>query len=500
MLAGIYTFPALSSPLAPTLLCILTLLDVAETAPGNLILDYSPAPPPEEGAPAAAGAIRDPAYLPAQVGGIVGAYALCLVLVAVLLLVFSKRRREHLTNGADAENDELEVPKFEFPVPSEPKQFPYNLEPPRTPRNFSNPSLDRADPNPYILPSSPESLYAPGVDPHVDQQVVRHDREMAQQQLEEMYKLVMEQEEAKQRGIILDNPVLPGADAKSVKSTTSTKKEKNKPAQLNLKKEDKSHSRTSSILSALRSPRKKQIKGVNISSPIMTPMSGTFPRHEEQEMSSIPPRQYAPLAPPPVPTDQAPYPLKKGQTVSPPTPEHSPESTMSIDERLRGQLPQQGHSRNTSAVPSEPEQPVSATSERSTSPLVGLPSSPKPGVNRFPSLPQSPKPGQSFSRPNAPSAVRTGGALPLRAYEPSLTSPSASSYQTKQTVFERAPMSPGARTPFTGAPVPYSPYQPQTPCIPITPSLVTKADRKRMKRFEPKTPTLEMVRSSEDIW
>jgi hypothetical protein len=34
----------------------------------------------------------------------------------------------------------------------------------------------------------------------------------------------------------------------------------------------------------------------------------------------------------------------------------------------------------------------------------------------------------------------------------------------------------------------------------MTPSLVTKADRKRMKKMEPKTPTVEMVRSEEDVW
>jgi hypothetical protein len=36
--------------------------------------------------------------------------------------------------------------------------------------------------------------------------------------------------------------------------------------------------------------------------------------------------------------------------------------------------------------------------------------------------------------------------------------------------------------------------------MPMTPSLVTKEDRKRMKRMVPKTPTLEMVKSADDIW
>jgi len=34
----------------------------------------------------------------------------------------------------------------------------------------------------------------------------------------------------------------------------------------------------------------------------------------------------------------------------------------------------------------------------------------------------------------------------------------------------------------------------------MTPSLVTKADRKRMKQLMPKTPTVEMVRNEDEIW
>lgn len=49
--------------------------------------------------------------------------------------------------------------------------------------------------------------------------------------------------------------------------------------------------------------------------------------------------------------------------------------------------------------------------------------------------------------------------------------------------------------------VPYSPYQPFSPVVPITPGfLVTKADRKKMRRMEPKTPTLQMVKSDDDLW
>ncbi|KAI8301216.1 hypothetical protein K4K59_001123 [Colletotrichum sp. SAR11_240] len=497
-----------------------------------LNIQWGPAPSPEDGPPASANALRDPAYLPYQIGAIVGSYGVSLVLVAVLLLVLSKRRREALSAG-DNEVD-FDEPKasprplrLTLEVPNSPRSIP------RSPvRNFSYPPPEHyqtpeipSPQTPYVAPTPTSTLHAPGIDASVDQRIVAKDKKMAQTQLEEMYKYVMEQEEAKAQGIILQgSPVLasnsqfpPPNNANFGKPTL--KKEKHKPANLNLGAEPKPEkkSRASSIFSALRSPKKdKHVKGISISSPIMTPMTGTFPRQESQEMSAIPPRQYAPPPPPPVPTNQVPYGVhqENGQ-VSPITPDHSPESTQSIDERIGGQLPI-GHARKISAAPSHASHaasdmdPNSATTERSTAPLIGLPQSPKPGA-RFPTLPASPKPGATFPsspqpgatfRSKAPSAVRTGGALPLRAYEPALSSPSMASQTTKQTVFTRTgPLSPsGARTPATGMAVPYSPYQPFTPIVPMTPSLVTKADRKRMKKLEPKTPTLEMVKSEDDIW
>ena len=81
------------------------------------------------------------------------------------------------------------------------------------------------------------------------------------------------------------------------------------------------------------------------------------------------------------------------------------------------------------------------------------------------------------------------------------------SYSTKTTVLERTnPLSPGLttgggpRTPWSAGAVPYSPYQPFTPMMPITPRLVTKADRKAMKKAMPKTPVLEMIKSEDDLW
>ncbi|KAL7951811.1 hypothetical protein V8C42DRAFT_305285 [Trichoderma barbatum] len=471
--------------------------------------------------------IRDTKYLPAQIGGIIAAYGVSLVLVAILLLSLSRRRREHL-RGTDVPSYVLQ-PNFQVADPKLQQfqqQFDFTNQPeghavpvpplviPKTEYYHSGPYSARvfdpkSAPAPYVLPS-PSSSAIPstiGVSPLVDQSVVAADRAMAQQQLEEMYKYVMEHEEAKQKGIVLESPVAsPNPQRESTTSDKSkgllSKKNKNKPAGLNLSaaKEEKSQSKTSALFSSLLSPKKKAAKGISISSPIMTPMSGTFPQHESREMSAIPPRHYAPPPPPPIPTDQVPFgAINTRASGAPLTPDMSPQSIQTIDERIGVSFDRANRSRTT--LPYTEREPDSATSDNSQVPLVGLPSSPKPGSS-FASLPSSPRPGASFSRPNAPSAVRTGGTLPLRAYEEQLGSPFIAAQTTKQTVFERTgPLSPGGgRTPFTGTAVPYSPYQPFTPCVPITPGLVTKEDRKRMKRMVPKTPTMELVRSSDDVW
>jgi hypothetical protein len=562
-----------------------------------LALDYSPAPSPEDGPPLSAGALRDPAFLPAQIGGIAGAYALSLVLVALLLLILSKVRRNFLRNrDAPPEQSNFFVEFNPFPQPfqlqteaeyqNQLEQFQkLSLQIPTSPRNFSLPSPSPLSPtrtNPFSPTKSQHSVFtassptstvlAAGIDLSVDQTVVGRDKAMAQSQLEEMYKYVMEQEQAKAEGREYQGPPLtsPSSNtlsASPVKPAAALRKERNKPTSLNLNRDEKAQSRGSSIFSFLKSPRKSKMGagGMSISSPIMTPMSATFPRHDDQEMNSIAPRHYAPPPPPPVPSTDLPFrraAASAGEGSSHlPTPDISPVSTQSIDSRIDaavGQPPsrtarreqRERHARRDDRLPSHSRdvsstgtstagdhEPVSATSERSTSNLVGLPLSPRPGA-RFPSLdslPASPRPHQqtfqvpsfnnpsttSFPRPSlsstagpsGSSAVREGGVLPFRAYEAPLASPSATSHHTattKQTVFTRpapGPLSPGGgmhtgglMTPWTGAPVPYTPYQPFSPLVPITPSVVTKADRKRMRRMEPKTPTVERVRGEDEYW
>ena len=56
-----------------------------------LNIDWDPAPSPETGAPLSAGALRDKAYLPAEIGGIVGAYTLVVVLLFITLFLAGRQ-------------------------------------------------------------------------------------------------------------------------------------------------------------------------------------------------------------------------------------------------------------------------------------------------------------------------------------------------------------------------------------------------------------------------
>ncbi|KAG5948689.1 hypothetical protein E4U53_006174 [Claviceps sorghi] len=547
-----------------------TILDRSKRGSNPLNIDWSPAPSPEDGPAFSAHALRDSKYLPVEIAGLVAAYGLSLVLVAITLLALSKKRREHLQLGIDEIDYQRPKPLYGDDSPIDgfipiPVSNPRRQVAPNSPRpppvriqNEEQPSASH-DNDRDTQPPPTVTCNVAEAGPSADRPVISAPDEMAQSQLDVMYKHVLEQEDAVQRGVAFEETVSSepcDSISRSDKPAACPKKDRVKPAMLKLKAaahghkghddkahDDKTHgdkahgdkthgdkahgdkthgdkahgdkthgdkahgdkthgdkahgdkaqSKTAAFFASLRSPRKKQVKGLNISSPIMTSLPGTFPRHESQEMSAISPRNYAPLPPPPIPTDQVPFgaQIKKNRA---PTSNLMPESLESIDQRINTQL----HSSKAHDAISEVD-PSSATSE---TPLVCPSHAHRSNGSPDSTLPLSPKPGATFSRANGPSAVRTGGNLPLRAYEPAMSSPTATAHTTKQTVVERrGPLSPATgRTPMTAGAVPYSPYQPFTPVVPITPSLVTKEDRKRMRKLAPKTPTMEMVKDSDELW
>jgi hypothetical protein len=80
--------------------CVLAVAQALPAAehpwPTNLFIidiDESPAPSPQDGPPLSAGALRDTAYLPAEIGGIFGAYIFAVIFISVAVLTIGRRLR-----------------------------------------------------------------------------------------------------------------------------------------------------------------------------------------------------------------------------------------------------------------------------------------------------------------------------------------------------------------------------------------------------------------------
>ncbi|KFY24146.1 hypothetical protein V493_05399 [Pseudogymnoascus sp. VKM F-4281 (FW-2241)] len=460
--------PALVTRLARTAPQV---VENAINARGNpLNIDWDPAPSPEDGPPLSAGALRDKAFLPAEIGGIVGAYVF-VVAVLLLGLFFAGRR---LRKAAElARHNDVEMlgghminPAAYYPSPISP------TTPTSTFRHAPWPAVEKIQ-NPYVFPSQNCSPISPGSNPGVDSRIIEADRELLNRGLEDIYAHVMEQEEAKAAGLnVADMPAptpLPSVSPQRQSTASSKRLEKIKPADLS--STEKTHSRTSSLISSLKSPRRKGIRGMKISSPMATPISTTFPATYASDEEPLSPRRYQPPPPPP-----------------PPVPE--------------GQLPYHYHSRNNSSVQTTDPSPISPARSIAEN-LASAPMGPPPN-NRSVATHRPLNlaiPGATAVNPPSASSSATR-QLPFRAFDPppGLSSPSFS-HSTKTTVLERTtPLSPGIKTPWSAGAAPYSPYQPFTPLVPITPRLITREDRKAMKKMEPKSPVIEMVKDKDDLW
>ncbi len=490
------------------------LYDPPKSNPLNI--DWYPAPSPEDGPPLSRGASRDKALLPAQIGGILGAYLFTVCIVGVGLILLGRKLRLSVQRATRALDIEMVESKNPYNIDTSPISPGAN---PTSPRNFSWPSPENDTKNPYVFPSNANSpITPPGTTPYVDTRVVEADQEMMQRDLEDLYAHVMEQEDAKRAGaIVKEMPPPPQlqrapvpAEAPQRQSSPNKKAEKARPSTLTFDEpKPKNPSRASSIISSIKSPKRKGIRGLRISSPIPTPMSATFPGNASDE-EPLTPRYYAPPPPPPIPKDQVPF---QSHSRNPSTGE-SP--TRSIASQLDPYGAPSRHRPNLSQismVSSHQGDPNSAISASSQTPLFSLPSSPRSKfASQNPYGQQSnasatPDPNPSTSQVALPSAQSSSRALPLRQFEPALTSPSFMSQSTKTTVLERTtpvggagPRTGGLKTPWSAGAVPYSPYMPFTPMMPVTPRLVTKEERKAKKKAEGRAPVLEMIKGEDELW
>lgn len=501
------------------------------TASNPLGIDYDPAPSPEDGPPLSAGALRNKSYLPAEIGGIVGAYVFIVVtLLVALWTVGRKLRREKRLSRRPADVEMIQPPyAFQFAADLSDaypdhflaqnqdqdfaqKQIYHSPITPISPgtaaKNFSWPSPEKTDRNPYIFPTTNSAISPVASDPSVDLQVVQADRENLHRGLEDIYAHVMAQEEAKAAGVELPPPPMPiyRASQSSLPSVApqrlSKKSDKSRPTTLDVEGSKKPQSRASSFISSLKSPRKKNTRELQISSPIPTPLSSTFPTNYASDEEPLSPRYYSPPPPPPAPNgqDQSGFPYSHSRNnsndPSPVSPARSIAEQLSAV-RLSNNQPQPFQHRMNQHSQSSIQTATSNTNRQIPAPIQTQPARNPLANNPLPAL----KTGvnQNSTAGSANASTRT---LPFRAFDPpaGLSSPTFSQ-MTKTTVLERTtPLSPGMRTPFTAGAVPYSPYQPQTPLIPVTPRLVTKEDRKRMKRHEKRAPVMELIKSDDEMW
>ncbi|TVY55079.1 hypothetical protein LCER1_G004669 [Lachnellula cervina] len=475
-----------------------------------LNIEWGPAPSPENGPPLSAGASRDKSLLPAQIGAIVGSYLFCVCVVGCALILIGRRLRREVLYSPKALDIEMIQPHHQAYAIDITPVSP-GAKTPNGTRNFSWPSPEKTDRNPYVFPSTNRSpTTPPGIgDPFVDTKIVDADRDMLQRDLEDIYAHVMEHEEAKAAGVDpkeMPPPkplqgVAPTPTASPQRNNPSPKKiEKARPANINIDETKSIRSRTSSIMSALKSPRKKSVKSIEISSPILTPASSTFPKHghTSSDLEPLAPRYYSPPPPPPVPTDQVPYTHSRNNSnVSPTSP------TRSIAQQLSDAPQSQQHRpyQSQASIHSTNRGDLSAKSAETTNSQTPLYSPRPPPQLQIQAVSSHPKPFSS----NPPSTNSSTRALPFRAFEPPLASPSFASQTTKTTVLERTkasngPQTGGLKTPWSAGAVPYSPYQPFSPVIPITPRLVTKEDRKAAKKAQGRGPVRELIKSGDELW
>lgn len=487
-------------------LVLLTLTVSAAASPGfwSNIYQYE-APPPDQGPPLSASALRDKSKLPWEICGIVGAY-LATVLVALTLLITVGRRMRR-----DAEMSPLTL-EIEMVKAGQQAFDVTPISPASTTRSWFHKTFKRT-PSVKSGMSSPTSPAVQSV-ASFDHVVLQSDKERRQKEMERLYAAVMEhqdeQEARKSQTTISEagsvdqggrqprRPLEINTTAKlpenrypSPQSTTSPRSfsrptyamESPRVARFSEPQE------TLSPRSAMVSPRKD-----STASPAKQPLSPLSPRNflsrsRQSSVTSSPEKSRKSLknirisAPiqryPGDMDDEARTPLSP-RFYDPPPPPALPSATGSY-----------------AATPGTAGTMDSAYAREARDEVQPLPI---PRANPLRS-PMAPPPQLTLSP--AKSAASSASSLPLRSYHDQQGFSAVPPTPTKLTYVERRKDKLSLTTPRTGVPgTPYSPYMPFTPITPVTPRLVTKKERKERKKMEGKRVMTDddMVRDEEELW
>ncbi|KAL1297338.1 hypothetical protein AAFC00_004884 [Neodothiora populina] len=498
---------------------------LSEASIWDVDIDESPAPSPGDGPPFSAHASRDRALLPAQIGGIVGAYLASATIVGTLLLTIGRQRRRRAQAIFRDTQLEMVKPVMAF---DEAMGSPASQPSWYSPRKFkkrSRASSTRSDGN----PGSPR---APSMT-SFNHSVLEADRAAREQELENLYAAALAEEESKSQTIescevgATDNAALAQREARRPPKLMTTALSAG-----HLLPSPHSPNTTRSPIRAIYPP--DSTKHGQTTSPPISPMHAGHPptpRSGRYPVSPLPPASPSRLSHSSSLRSQASGHGKRFRRtlrnlyINNPMPASPGDSS---DQEARTPL--------TPRYPAEPDFPPSpqSRSEAPTTPatyrssvyeernatetLNQIRDVPLPAPQRKSSYQNQfalPSATSAKSRVNglelpehATTSTSTIGTLPFRAM--------SSQNQQQPPSSARALQSPGFSTkvtylerrrdmlnpPRTGQATPYSPYMPFTPVTPVTPHLTSRAERKqRRKEMARRAPAEEdRVPEEGELW
>ncbi|KAL6240988.1 hypothetical protein RBB50_012083 [Rhinocladiella similis] len=455
------------------------LLTVPTTArPGsvwNVHIDNEPAPPPDEGPPISAGALRDKSKLKFEVVGIVGAYVLWLLVTFILYIFVGKRlRRKYQTSNRTLS---MEIIK-PAPLANNPTM---SVEAPlRSPGKMASLKSWASGGRTHSRKESNVTVST------IDERILDADKAKNMDEMTKLYAAVMLHDEEKSQN--------------TQSSAQTTPRSPYFPQHEALPPTPRSAYNNPS---SPRLPNYQQASGAGPLSPRFPPEFQHLYKLQTDENS--PPALVHPLAPTP---EEDPSARAASQ--------NSRKSKLIPLSLISGRRESDAQNKRRPSRISVRGQPISEPLGSATlteSSVYSEKSSMSPRL--YNPGPPPPTPGQKSAvvstaeiekkGPPAPLSLRSATAsnssstLPFRQiYDGSLKS----APPTKTTFVDRRESILGVH-PKTGVPqTPYSPYMPMTPMTPVTPRmLVTKKDRKRMKKEGLKVLSEDdMVMSDEDMW
>ncbi|KAJ4295193.1 hypothetical protein N0V90_007203 [Kalmusia sp. IMI 367209] len=427
--------------LPPALLLLLAGFVAAAPHPYDFLDNYrDPAPSPEDGPPASAHASRNKNLLPAQICGIVGAYVVTVLIWGILLLTVGRRMRRKTENSPKTLELELVTKRPSIRSPTSP------IGSARSASSWRKIFKKEKDIENGDAPESPIAIspviHSPG---SFDQRVIDDNKARAQAEMERLYAAVMDHDRKK---------------SMSQASIDSNEPNSRRPSAINTR-DLTSYSNPSSPIKAIYPP------GYAANGPPTAPL----PRDRQSYRDSqVPPSPRSVLS--------------KKSTASTGSKRFNLKNL-----RISGPIQKYPGDHADEELP-----PHQATSKKPTkaSTKSNLFRARHPNGKTPPMCPRR----QAQTPPR--SAASSNTELPLRGYAEPLKSP-----DLRTTVLNRRMDHLSLTTPKTGVPyTPYSPYMPFTPVTPVTPHLVTKKERKMMKRVDGrKVPERgDMVQSPKEIF